>query len=69
MLIITGSDRYGEFIAVPEIKYLVKIPDSMSLSVAAMLPSGALWAMNTVFRAREQVAQVMKQKGETGMYR
>lgn len=53
---------YGEFIAVPEIKYLVKIPDSISLSVAAMLPSGALWAMNTVFRAREQVKEVLASK-------
>ncbi|KAF2353322.1 Alcohol dehydrogenase N-terminal [Trinorchestia longiramus] len=57
---------YGEYIAVPEVKYLVKIPDNMSLSVAAMLPSGALWAMNTVFRAREQVTEVIKNKGERG---
>ncbi|XP_018026190.1 uncharacterized protein LOC108681648 [Hyalella azteca] len=57
---------YGEYIAVPEIKFLVKIPDSMSLSVAAMLPSGALWAMNTVFRAREAVQEVIKNKGEAG---
>jgi len=51
---------YGEFIAVPEIKYLVGIPESMSLSVAAMLPSGALWAMNTVFRAKEEVSEILK---------
>ena len=39
---------YAEYMCVPEIEFLVKIPDNMSLSVAAMLPSGALWALNTV---------------------
>jgi len=51
---------------VPEIKYLVKIPESISLSVAAMLPSGALWAMNTVFQAREHVNAVLRTKGKDG---
>ena len=35
----------------------------MSLSVAAMLPSGALWAMNTVFQARVHVNNILKEKG------
>lgn len=57
---------YGEYIAVPDIKYLVKIPDDMSLSVAAMLPSGALWAMNTVFQAREHVNHILTTKAAGG---
>jgi len=57
---------YGEYIGVPEVEYLVKIPDSIPLSVAAMLPSGALWAMNTVFRAREEVAAILKTPGHQG---
>jgi len=57
---------YGEYVAVPDIKYLVGIPASISLSVAAMLPSGALWAMNTVFRAKEEVEGILsKTKGKT----
>ena len=38
----------------------------MSLSVAAMLPSGALWAMNTVFCAHNHVEKVIAEKGESG---
>ena len=44
--------------SVPEIEFLVKIPDNMSLSVAAMLPSGALWALNTVQKAESVVQRI-----------
>lgn len=33
---------YAEYIVVPEMKYLIPIPDTLPLSVAAMLPTGAL---------------------------
>lgn len=46
---------YVEYLVVDDLKYLIKIPDSMTLSVAAMLPAGALLAMNTVFAAHEHV--------------
>ncbi|KAB7497542.1 NAD-dependent alcohol dehydrogenase, partial [Armadillidium nasatum] len=58
---------YAEYIAVPDVEYLVKIPDEMSLSVAAMLPSGALWAINTVFHAQKHVESVLREKGESGI--
>ncbi len=51
---------------VPEIEFLVKIPDDMSLSVAAMLPSGALWALNTVQKAEAVVQRINQQKGPDG---
>jgi hypothetical protein len=51
---------------VPEIEFLVKIPDNMSLSVAAMLPSGALWALNTVQKAEAVVQRINQQKGPDG---
>lgn len=38
----------------------------MRLSVAAMLPSGALWAINTVFYAQKHVETVIQDKGESG---
>jgi len=60
--------RYAEFIIVPELKYLVKIPDSISLSVAAMLPTGALLAMNTVFKAHEYVQNILQERGDNGLF-
>lgn len=46
---------YVEYLVVPDLKFLIKVPENMSLSVAAMLPAGALLAMNTVFAAHEHV--------------
>jgi NADPH:quinone reductase-like Zn-dependent oxidoreductase len=60
------ASRYAEFIIVPELQYLVKIPDSVSLSVAAMLPTGALLAMNTVFKAHEYVENILREQGDNG---
>ncbi|XP_034251512.1 quinone oxidoreductase isoform X1 [Thrips palmi] len=58
---------YAEFIIVHELKYLVKIPDSVPLPVAAMLPTGALLAMNTVFNAHQYVEDILRQRGEDGV--
>ncbi|XP_021915156.1 synaptic vesicle membrane protein VAT-1 homolog-like [Zootermopsis nevadensis] len=58
---------YAEFIIVPELQYLVKLPDSVSLSVAAMLPTGALLAMNTVFKAHEYVENILQKRGDNGL--
>jgi NADPH:quinone reductase-like Zn-dependent oxidoreductase len=59
-------NRYAEYMSVPEIQFLIKVPDNMSLSVAAMLPSGALWAMNTVRKAETAVQRILEQKGPDG---
>lgn len=53
---------YAEYIVVPELKYLIPIPDTLPLSVAAMLPTGALLAMNTVFEAQEIVSNLLKER-------
>ncbi|KYQ52689.1 hypothetical protein ALC60_08183 [Trachymyrmex zeteki] len=50
---------YVEYLVVHDLKYLIKLPDNMSLSVGAMLPAGALLAMNTVFAAHEHVQKQM----------
>lgn len=55
---------YVEYLVVHDLKYLIKIPDNVSLSVAAMLPAGALLAMNTVFAAHEHVQALLKERGE-----
>lgn len=57
-----APDGYAEYIVVPELKYLIPIPDDLSISVAAMLPTGALLAMNTVFEAHDIVMQLLRQR-------
>ncbi|XP_065366794.1 uncharacterized protein Drat isoform X2 [Calliphora vicina] len=53
---------YAELMAVPELKYVVPIPDILPMPVAAMLPTGALLAMNAVFKAHEIVTELLKNK-------
>lgn len=40
---------YADYVVVPDFKCLVQVPDDLPLSVAAMLPTGALLAMNAVY--------------------
>ncbi|XP_076658027.1 death resistor Adh domain containing target isoform X1 [Halictus rubicundus] len=58
---------YVEYLVVHDLKYLIKIPDNVSLSVAAMLPAGALLAMNTVFAAHGHVQALLKERGENSV--
>lgn len=51
---------YADYIVVPDFKYLVPIPDSLPLSVAAMLPTGALLAMNIVYTASEYLKKTLE---------
>lgn len=55
---------YAEYIVVPDLKYLIAIPDTLPLSIAAMLPTGALLAMNTVFEAQTIVSKILKERQE-----
>lgn len=55
---------YAEYIVVPELKYLIPVPDELSLSVAAMLPTGALLATNAVFEAQDIISQLLKDRDE-----
>lgn len=51
---------YSELIVVPELKYLIPIPDTLKLSVAAMLPTGALLAMNAVVSAHTILENLLR---------
>uniref|UniRef100_U5ESH0 Putative zinc-binding oxidoreductase n=1 Tax=Corethrella appendiculata TaxID=1370023 RepID=U5ESH0_9DIPT len=51
---------YSELIVVPDLKYLIPIPDELSLSVAAMLPTGALLAQSAVFAAHKIVDAMLE---------
>lgn len=51
---------YAEYIVVPNLKYLIPIPDALPLSVSAMLPSGALLAMNAILVAQSLISEHLK---------
>ncbi|XP_047523810.1 uncharacterized protein LOC125062168 [Pieris napi] len=51
---------YADFIVVPDFKCLVPVPDSLPLSVAAMLPTGALLATNTVYTAIDSLNKIIE---------
>lgn len=53
---------YAELLVVPDLKYIVPIPDSLPCSVAAMLPTGGLMAMNAVFQAHTVVSKILQQR-------
>uniref|UniRef100_A0A1B0GBU7 Enoyl reductase (ER) domain-containing protein n=1 Tax=Glossina morsitans morsitans TaxID=37546 RepID=A0A1B0GBU7_GLOMM len=53
---------YAELLVVPDLKYVVPIPDHLPISVAAMLPTGALLAMNAVFKAHDVVIGMLKER-------
>lgn len=53
---------YAELLVVPELKYVVPIPDSLPITEASMLPTGALLAMNAVFKAEEVVTEMLKKR-------
>lgn len=55
---------YAEYVVVPELCYLVPIPDNLPLSVAAMLPTGALLAKNAVITAHEYVSELLAERSQ-----
>ncbi|XP_019868359.1 uncharacterized protein LOC109597161 isoform X2 [Aethina tumida] len=60
---------YAEYIVVPEMSYLVPIPDSLPLGVAAMLPTGALLAKNAVVTAHRHVTELLKDRASDHIVR
>lgn len=53
---------YSELMVVPDLKYLIPIPDSLPLSVAATLPTGALLAQSAIITAHKIVDDLLKKR-------
>lgn len=53
---------YSEIIVVPDLKYLIPIPDKLGLSVAAMLPTGALLAMSSILSAQKFIDSIQSSR-------
>lgn len=51
---------YADYIVVPDFHCLVPVPNELPLSVAAMLPTGALLAMNTVSTASDYLKRILE---------
>jgi hypothetical protein len=54
---------YSELLCVPDLKYLVPVPDNLELAIAAMLPTGALLAMSSIISAHKIIDNVVKKRG------
>lgn len=57
---------YAEYIVVPHLKYLIPIPDKLPLAVSAMLPSGALLAMNAILIAQSIITELINNPADDG---
>lgn len=57
-----APNGYAEYIVVPELRFLIPVPDTLPLSIAAMLPTGALLAMNTVDAAHQIAASLLAER-------
>lgn len=54
---------YADYVAVADLENLIKVPDAVNMHVAAMLSTGATWALSAVIQSVPIVESLIKAKG------
>ncbi|XP_078489328.1 alcohol dehydrogenase-like [Ciona intestinalis] len=62
-----SSGGYASHIAVGDAKFVIKLPDSVSLDFACMLPCSGLTTYNAVTNAKDTVERAMRYKGKSSI--
>jgi len=56
--------RYSDYVAVANLENLIKVPDTVNMHVAAMLSTGATWALSAIIQSVPIVESLIKAKGK-----
>lgn len=58
-----SQNGYTDFVAVTDLDNLIKVPDNVNMHVAAMLSTGATWALSAIIQSVPIVESFVKTKG------
>ncbi|XP_065165075.1 uncharacterized protein Drat [Atheta coriaria] len=53
---------YSDYVVVSDLQFVIPVPDNLPLSVAAMLPTGALLGKNAVLAAHDNVLRLLEER-------
>lgn len=53
---------YSDYVVVSDVQFVIPVPDNLPLSVAAMLPTGALLGKNAVLAAHDNVLRLLAER-------
>jgi len=55
--------RFSSYVAVPESKFVLKVPDSVSLDIACMLPCSGITTYNAVTTVKPVIEEIVNIEG------